>query len=112
MLADIFAYNVKPDALDEGIPSFSAEHVADVLLIHIKRLPLRLDEKKADFDVDARKYHVSELSPSSRTHRVLEETKERDNEVGDGLPVDEEFSAGWSGNSTKSKPKNERIKKS
>ncbi|MCJ1386407.1 hypothetical protein MMC17_009533 [Xylographa soralifera] len=94
LLADIFAYNVKPDALDEDILSFPVEYLADVLVINMKRLPLRLDEEKADFDVNAKTYHISGLPPSSRAQRVLEETKEKEKEKQrdsvDGLPVEED----------------------
>ena len=94
LLADIFAYNVKPDALDEDILSFPVEYLADVLVINMKRLPLRLDEEKANFDVNAKTYHISGLPPSSRAQRVLEETKEKEKEKQrdsvDGLPVEED----------------------
>ena len=68
LLADIFAYNVKPETLDEEILSFPAEFMADVLLINMKRLPLRLENEKADFDVSTNKYHVRD-SPSTRCDR-------------------------------------------
>ena len=77
LLADIFAYNVKPDALDEDILSFPVEYVADVLLINMKRLPLRLGEEKADFDVTAKNYHISESPRSSTTQRNTQGGKGR-----------------------------------
>lgn len=58
LLADLFAYNVKPDALTEDIRSFPTEFIADVLLINMKRLPLRLENEEADFEMNAIKYHV------------------------------------------------------
>ncbi|KAK3175046.1 hypothetical protein OEA41_002292 [Lepraria neglecta] len=68
LLADIFAYNVKPETLDEDILLFPAEFMADVLLINMKRLPLRLKEEAADFDNNADKYHVHDSS-STRDDR-------------------------------------------
>ena len=65
LLADIFAYNVKPETLHEDLLSFPAEFMADVLLINMKRLPLRLNEEEADFDMNAEKYHIHD---SSSTH--------------------------------------------
>ena len=58
LLADIFAFNVKPETLNEDILLFPAEFMADILLINMKRLPLRLEEEEADFDNNADKYHV------------------------------------------------------
>ena len=68
LLADIFAYNVKPETLNEDILSFPAEFMADVLLINMKRLPLRLKEEEADFDKNADKYRVHDSS-STRNDR-------------------------------------------
>lgn len=62
LLADIFAFNVKPKTLDEDILSFPAEFMADVLLINMKRLPLRVKREEADFDKNADKYHVHDSS--------------------------------------------------
>ena len=55
--ADRYAFNVKPETLDEDILLFPAEFMADVLLINMKQLPLRLKEEAADFDNNADKYH-------------------------------------------------------
>lgn len=60
LLADIFAYNAKPDAVHEDILSFPAEFLADVLLINMKRLPLRLANERAAFDADATEYYIAE----------------------------------------------------
>ena len=68
LLTDIFAFNVKPETLDEDILSFPAEFMADVLLINMKRLPLRFKEEAADFDNNADKYHVNDSS-STRNDR-------------------------------------------
>lgn len=75
LLADIFAYNVKPGALHEDIMSFPPAFMADVLLINMKRLPLRLKDEEADFDVNAKKYHIEDSlgTRSSRKPRVLED---------------------------------------
>lgn len=59
LLADIFAYNVEPETLNEDILCFPIEFLADVLLTNMKRLPFRLNEEEAaDFDKNADKYHV------------------------------------------------------
>ncbi|KAL2049800.1 hypothetical protein ABVK25_009895 [Lepraria finkii] len=68
LLTDIFAFNVKPETLDEDILLFPAEFMADVLLLNMKRLPLRLKEEAADFDNNADKYHVNDSS-STRNDR-------------------------------------------
>jgi len=77
LLADIFAYNVKADTLDEDILLFPAEFIADVLLINMKRLPLRLHEEETDFDKNADKYHVDDSSstPSDRKQRTFEDVE-------------------------------------
>ena len=62
LLADIFAYNVKADTLDEDLQSFPVEFTVDVLLINMKRLPLRMKEERADFDVDMSKYYIHKSS--------------------------------------------------
>ena len=79
LLADIFAYNVKPEILDEDILSFPAEFMADVLLINMKRLPLRLKAEEADFDENADKYHVHDSSstPNDRKQRTSEDVEVR-----------------------------------
>jgi len=59
LLADIFAYNVEPKALSEDILFFPIEFLANVLLINMKRLPFKLNEKKAaDFGKNVDKYHI------------------------------------------------------
>ncbi len=68
LLTDIFAYDVKPEALFEDILSFPAEFISDLLLITMKRLPFRLKAEDADFDKNADKYHVHDAS-STRNDR-------------------------------------------
>lgn len=53
-MADIFAFNVKPETLDESLLGLPAEFMADVVIINMKRLPLRLGNEKADFDLQIR----------------------------------------------------------
>ena len=67
LLADIFAFNVKPETLDESLLVLPAEFMADVLVINMKRLPLRLGDEKADFDLNANKYHVKDTSHDRRS---------------------------------------------
>ena len=63
LLTDIFACDVKPEALyEEDSLSFPAQFMADVLFVTKKRLPLRLNGEEADFDKNADKYHVHNLS--------------------------------------------------
>lgn len=76
LLADIFAFNVKPETLDEEILSLPHEFMADVLVINMKRLPLRLKDEKADFDKNADKYHVHRMC-HDRKPRVFQDL-ERD----------------------------------
>jgi len=38
--------------------------MADVLLINMKRLPLRIKDEKVDFDTSTDKYHVRDSSSS------------------------------------------------
>ena len=73
LLADIFAYNVKADTLNEDLQSFPVEFMVDVLLTNIKRLPLRIKEEKADFDVDMSKYYIHKSSNAGcdRRQRVF-----------------------------------------
>ena len=69
LLADIFAYDVKPKEIQENILSFPPQFIADVLLITMKRLPFRINTEKADFDKDAKEYYVQESS-STRQDRI------------------------------------------
>lgn len=71
LLADIFAFNVKPETLDESLLGLPAEFMADVVIINMKRLPLRLGNEKADFDLNADKYHIEDTSHDRRS-RVIE----------------------------------------
>jgi len=68
LLTDIFAFNIKPETLDEDILLFPAKFMADILFINIKRLPLRLNEEEADFNKNANKYYIHDLS-STRNRR-------------------------------------------
>ena len=74
LLADAFAFNVKPEMLHKDILLLPPEFVADVLIINMKRLPFRLSTEKAHFDDDANKYHMAASSdmPIDRNERVLE----------------------------------------
>ena len=80
LLADIFAYDVKPEALyEEDSLSFPAQFMADVLFITKKRLPFRLNGEEADFDKNADKYHVHNSSSTcnDREQRTSEDVKVR-----------------------------------
>ena len=79
LLTDIFAYDVKPEALYEDFQSLPAEFMADVLLITKKRLPFRLKAEEADFDKNADKYHVHDSSsiPNDRNQRTSEDVEVR-----------------------------------
>lgn len=70
LLTDIFAFNVRLEMLDEDLLMLSAPFVADVLTINMKRLPLRLRDEKADFDISTKKYHVHDTGPE-RKSRML-----------------------------------------
>lgn len=71
LLADIFAYNVKPDMLQESLLMLPAGFMADVLTISMRRLPLRFTDEKADFDISADKYYVHDTH-YDRNPRVFE----------------------------------------
>ena len=53
--------------------------MADVLLINMKRLPLRLKLESADFDLNAEKYHVQELTGThtERKQRVSKDVNRK-----------------------------------
>jgi hypothetical protein len=76
LLTDIFAFNVKPETLDEDILLFPAEFMADVRLINMKRLPFRLKKEKADLNKNADKYHVHDSS-STRNDRRQKDARRR-----------------------------------
>ena len=85
LLSEIFAYNVKPEVLQEKLMAFPKEFMADVMMINMKRFPLRLHDEQADFDNDASGYHIIS-SPASKTRRgrVRFESKEgKGKEVGE-----------------------------
>ena len=120
LLADIFAYDVKPQEIKENILSFPRQFIADVLLITMKRLPFRINTEKADFDKDAREYYVQDSS-STRQDRILR-TPEEPNAIDgpaaepDPLPPpdppaldEDETTAFGSSSSLKSKKKGKRI---
>lgn len=69
LLADIFAFNVKNETLKMDLLALPMEFLADVLIINMKRLPLRLGNKKADFDTRMENYHIHETR-SDRRNRV------------------------------------------
>ena len=69
-MTDIFVFNVRPKMLDENLLMLSASFVADVLIINMKRLSLRLRDEKADFDISTEKYHVHDTGPE-RKSRML-----------------------------------------
>jgi len=81
LLADIFAYNVEPEMLNEDILSFPIEFLADVLLTNMKRLPFRLNEEEAaDFDKNADKYHIHDSlgTLDNRDEKTSEDVEARD----------------------------------
>lgn len=71
LLADVFAFNVKLQMLDESLLMLPTEFIADVLTINMRRLPLRLAGETADFDTSADKYHVLDTH-YNREPRILE----------------------------------------
>ncbi|KAL9126645.1 MAG: hypothetical protein Q9217_004335 [Psora testacea] len=85
LLADIFAFNVKPQAWDESFLTLPVEFMADVLVINMKRLPLRLEDERADFDLNTNKYHV-EHRRDDRRSGALDEAAIGDDEENVGVP--------------------------
>lgn len=69
-MADIFTFNVRPEMLDKDLLVLPTPFVADVLIINMKRLPLRLRDEKADFDISTEKYHVHDTG-LKRKSRML-----------------------------------------
>jgi hypothetical protein len=45
--------------------------MADVLVINVKRLPLRLEDERADFELNANKYYVEHSIDSQAHCRLL-----------------------------------------
>lgn len=84
LLADIFVFNVKPQAWDESLLTLPVEFMADVLVINMKRLPLRLDHERADFDLNANKYQ-GEHRRDDRRSSALDGAPIDDDEGNDGL---------------------------
>ncbi len=83
LLTDIFAFNVKPQAWDESLLTLPVEFMADVLVVNMKRLPLRLEDERADFDLNANKYHV-EHRRDNRRSGALDGAANSDDEENDG----------------------------
>lgn len=110
LLADIFAFNVKPDMLQESLLMLPVEFMADVLTINMKRLPLRLADEEADFDSSADKYHIHDTHYDRNT-RNFEELSE---ETTEQPAVDEHDGWGQFGtlnvSSSKAKKKKKGIK--
>ncbi len=115
LLTDIFAYDIKPEALYEDILSFPTEFLGDVLLITMKRLPFRLKAEEADFDKNADKYHVHDSSSTcnDRKQRTSEDMKTRDGPAAEAATVNEDNAWGFGGSakplSGKEKKKGKRI---
>ena len=101
LLADIFAFNVKPDMLEESLLMLPAEFLADVLVINMRRLPLRLIGEKADFDTSADKYHIHDTH-TDRKPRVFQGLSDEPNE---SPTVDEDNASNISSSRTKKKKK-------
>ena len=72
LLADIFAFNVKFETLKMDISTLPREFVEDIVVINMKRLPLRLGDEEADFDRGTEKYYVQDTRPI-RQSRVSQE---------------------------------------
>ena len=110
LLADIFAYDVEPEALEEDVQSFPAQFIADVLLIAMKRLPFRINTEKADFDKNAKDYHVQNSSSThqDRIQRTPEDMNAIDEPPAEAAAVDEDET--WSSfTNLKSKKKGKRT---
>lgn len=104
MLADIFAFNVKPETLDESLLMLPAEFMADVLFINMKRLPLRLGDEKADFDLNADKYHVKDTSYDRRSRAVaMEAAVDNEDDTGEAFGT-------WGFSSGKGKKKGKKSR--
>lgn len=91
--ADIFAFNVKPQAWDESLLTLPVEFMADVLIINMKRLPLRLANERADFDLNANKYHVGHPRDDRRSG-ILDGAAIGDDEEDDGRGGTSRLSSG------------------
>ena len=82
LLTDIFAYNVKPESAEEDILAYPIEFIADVTIVNMRRLPIRLKDEIAPFEHDATSYHEHDSSCSccsgSRGPETAEETPQSD----------------------------------
>ena len=110
LLADIFAFNVKPESLNEEISLLSPEFMADVLFINMRRLPFRLGEEEADFDRNADKYHVlnSSNTPNDRKQRVFEDMGACDGLLEEAAAINEDNAGAAKSSSRKGKKKKKR----
>ncbi|KAK3172312.1 hypothetical protein OEA41_005633 [Lepraria neglecta] len=110
LLTDIFAFNVKPETLDEDILSFPAEFIADILLINMKQLPLRLKKEAADFDNNADKYYVHDSSSTRNNRKQRTEAADPEPELPTDAPAVNEDDPWGVGGSAKSLSKKEKKK--
>ncbi|KAL8647836.1 MAG: hypothetical protein Q9210_005325 [Variospora velana] len=111
LLADIFAFNVKPDMLQESLLMLPAEFMADVLTISMRRLPLRLANEIADFDISMDKYHIHDTH-YDRNPRVFEGLSDKKTEQ-PAVDDDDWGQCGtWNASSSIAKKKKKRIKRS
>lgn len=78
--------------------------MADVLVINIKRLPLRLEDEKADFNLNATKYHVEHL----RDNRRLRVFQVIEDGALDGPAVGDDYKNGHFGKLKSSKSKEKK----
>ena len=72
LLADIFASNVKVETLEMDISALPMEFIEDIVVINMRRLPLRLSNEKANFDTGTEKYYFQDTQPD-RKSRVIQE---------------------------------------
>ena len=76
LLADIYAFNVKPEMLDEGPLVFPVQFMADVLVINMRRLPFRLKDENADFDISTERYYVQHTKADRKSGMLKSEIHE------------------------------------
>ena len=107
LLADIFAYDVKPEVLYDEYQSFPTEFLADVLLTTKKRLSLRLENEEADFDMNADKYHV----PDSSSTPAAEVDVSKPESATEAPAIDEDETWGFGSPIKSSKKKAKKVKK-
>ena len=111
LLTDIFAFNVKAETLEEDILALPTEFIADVVIINMKRLPLRLGDEKAHFDKGAEQYYVQDTR-LDRKSRVFQENLD---EISADKAADDEQIDSWGkfqvGKPSKHKKKGKRARK-